>query len=195
MQPRCGACMQLTGSMNRRERNQALQANKLGAMWAVLDRAISGALEDYSPSSAAILLWLSYWPPMSVSELGKVLSLSQPACSRAIDRLAASGFVRKSHSGSRETLVEILAAGRIEAMRLQTQRLSTLSAMLSTLAKSEQAEFTNLLNKLLAGAVENRADARHICRFCDHGVCDGPFCPVGCRATQIEQSAQGDDRG
>lgn len=172
-----------------------MRANKLGAMWAVLDRVISGALEDYSPSSAAILLWLSYWPPMSVGELSKVLRFSQPACSRAIDRLVDSGFVRKSHSGSRETWVEILAAGRAQAQRLQSRRLSVFGTVLGTLTESEQAEFTNLLDKLLAGVVENRADARHICRFCDHGVCDGPLCPVGCRATQIEGSAQGDGCG
>lgn len=182
--------MQLTNPMTKREQNPALLANKLGAMWAALDQAIVGALEDYSPSSAAILLWLSYWPPMSVSELGKVLNLSQPACSRAIDRLADRGFVRKSDSGSRETWVEILAAGRAEAMRLQARRLSVFGGVLGTLTKSEQGEFSNLLDKLLAGVVASRDDARHICRFCDHGLCDGPLCPVGCRATQIEQSVR-----
>lgn len=176
--------------MTRRERNQALQANKLAAMWSALDQAIEAALDGYSPSSAAILLWLTYWPPMSVSELGKVLRLSQPACSRAIDRLVDAGLVRKSDSGSRETWVEILPAGRAEARRLQARRLSAFGGMLGALTKSEQAEFTNLLDKLLAGVITSRADARHICRFCDHGVCDGPLCPVGCRATQIEQTSR-----
>lgn len=181
--------------MSRNERDPALQANKLGVMWAVLDRALLGALEEYSLSSAAIVLWLSYGPPMSVGDLSKVLGLSQPACSRAVDRLADTGFVRKSHSGSRETWVEILAAGRAEAERLQARRLSVLGAVLSTLTKTERAQFATLLDKLLAGVVEDRAYARHVCRLCDHGVCDGPLCPVGCRATQMEESAQRDEGG
>jgi len=35
--------------------------------------------------------------------------------------------------------------------------------------------------------VDGRAYARHICRFCDHGICDGPRCPVGSAATELEQ--------
>lgn len=168
-------------------RAKALQANKLGALWAVIGRAMSGAVETHSESSVAILLWLYYWAPTGVVELGKVVGLSQPACSRAVDKLMAAGLVLKAPSGSRETWLELSSTGRTEAERLQAERLRACDRLLGNLSRQEREAMGTLLDKLLAASVESRAYARNVCRFCDHAVCDGPDCPVGCRATVIER--------
>ncbi|MBX3620906.1 MAG: winged helix-turn-helix transcriptional regulator [Rhizobacter sp.] len=183
--PRKGAAVPVTG-------RSALRANKLGALWAVLDRAMGGVVDEHSASSAAILLWLSHWSPVGVVELGRVVGLSQPACSRAIDKLAAAGLLRKTPGDdSREWRLVLSAAGRREADRLQQRRLAACAGLLDALSPAERVTMDALLDKLLAAPVTDRAYARHVCRFCDHGVCDGPLCPVGCRATAIERAAAG----
>ncbi len=147
---------------------------------------MSEAMEPHSESSAAILLWLYYWAPIGVVELGRVVGLSQPACSRAVGKLMEGGLLLKAPSGARETWLELSPEGRVEAERLQMARLRTCDHLLGALSRQERAVLSPLLDKLLAGPVANRAFARNVCRFCDHGVCDGRACPVGCRATEIE---------
>ncbi|WP_348756253.1 MarR family winged helix-turn-helix transcriptional regulator [uncultured Aquincola sp.] len=170
-------------------RVKALQANKLGALWAVVGRAMTGAMGVHSESSAAILLWLYHWAPTGVVELGRVVGLSQPACSRAVDKLTAAGLLLKAPSGARETWLELSPEGRAEAERLQSARLQACDRLLNALSRQERATMATLLDKMLAAPVESRAYARNVCRFCDHGMCDGPACPVGCRATEIEGEA------
>jgi hypothetical protein len=53
------------------------------------------------------------------------------------------------------------------------------------------ATMTTLLDKLLAAPVDSRAYVCNVCRFCDHGVCDGLAYAVGRRATEIEGGANG----
>ncbi|MDM0078587.1 MarR family winged helix-turn-helix transcriptional regulator [Variovorax sp. J2P1-59] len=174
-------------------RAKALQANKLGALWAVVGRAMTATMETHSESSAAILLWLYYWAPTGVVELGRVVGLSQPACSRAVDKLMAAGLLLKARSGARETWLDLSPAGRVEAERLQSARLHACDRLLGTLSRQERATMVGLLDKLLAAPVDSRAYARNVCRFCDHAICDGPACPVGCRATEIEGEVAADD--
>lgn len=170
-------------------RAKALQANKLGALWAVVGRVMTEAMDMHSESSTAILLWLYHWSPTGVVELGRVVGLSQPACSRAVDKLMAAGLLLKAPSGARETWLELSPEGREEAERLQSARLQACDQLLGALSRQERATMAALLDKLLAAPVDSRAYARNVCRFCDHTVCDGPACPVGCRATEIEGGA------
>lgn len=169
-------------------RLKALQANKLGALWAMVGRVMTEAMDTHSESSAAILLWLYHWAPTGVVELGRVVGLSQPACSRAVDKLTAAGLLLKAPSGAREIWLELSPVGRVEAERLQSARLQACDQLLGALSRPERATLVALLDKLLPAPVDSRLSARNICRFCDHAVCDGAACPVGCRATEIEDA-------
>lgn len=164
-----------------------LDANRLGALWSTLDALMAQAQDDYSPSSAAILLTLHYHAPLSVNALAAIVDLSQPACSRAVDRLLAAGLVEKERVRGMETGLGLSADGRAEARKLQQRRIGALGKLLDTLAPHEQEVFNGLVNKLLKAPVTGRAYARRVCRFCDHKTCDGADCPIGCAATALEQ--------
>ena len=167
----------------------ALDANRLGALWATLDRALSATLGDDSPSSAAILLWLHHWAPIGVVELARVVGLTQPACTRALDKLVGRGLVERTMLSGKEVRLSPTPRGRAQARRLLQRRQQACGALLQALSTDEQAQFARLASKLLQAPVTDRAYARTVCRFCDHAVCDGPACPIGCRATALEQAA------
>jgi DNA-binding MarR family transcriptional regulator len=165
----------------------ALDANRLGALWSTLDRALSATLADDSPSTAAILLWLLHWAPTGVVELARVVGLTQPACTRALDKLVERGLVDRTALSGKEVRLTLTARGRAQARALQQRRHAACGALLQALSAGEQAQFARLATKLLQAPVTDRAYARQVCRFCDHAVCDGPACPIGCRATALEE--------
>ncbi|MGH6948286.1 MAG: hypothetical protein ACREDZ_13225, partial [Kiloniellales bacterium] len=61
------------------------------------------------------------------------------------------------------------------------------SALAAPLAAGEARQLSSLLARLLAAATRSRAGARRLCRFCDHGICQGASCPVGSRARALEK--------
>lgn len=164
-----------------------LDANRLAALWSTLDRALSETFEDESPSTAAIVNWLHHWAPVGVVELARVVGLTQPACTRALDKLVERGLVKRQTLSGKEVRLALTESGHSHARFLQQRRLQACAALLSVLTDSEQRTFAELTNKLLQAPVSDRAYAKNVCRFCDHAVCDGPLCPIGCRATAIER--------
>jgi DNA-binding MarR family transcriptional regulator len=164
-----------------------LEANRLGALWSTLDRALTATLADDSPSTAAILLWLHHRAPTGVVELARVVGLTQPACTRALDKLVQRGLVERMALSGKEVRLSLSTRGRAQARQLQQRRQQACAALLQALSTAEQAQFARLADKLLQAPVTDRAYARNVCRFCDHAVCDGPACPIGCRATALER--------
>lgn len=165
---------------------RALAANRLGVLWTTLEEALAPAFGELSGASAALLLWLHYWAPAGVVELARVVGLSQPACSRAVDRLQRQGLLVRGPGAGKEVPLSLTPAGSALARRLQARRLQACDRLLAPLAPDEQATLLALVDKLVRAPVLDRAYARHVCRYCDHGTCDGPLCPVGCRASEIE---------
>jgi DNA-binding MarR family transcriptional regulator len=176
------------GSTRRNAGPSALDANRLGALWATLDRALSSAFEDDSPSAAAIVSWLYHWAPVGVVELARVVGLTQPACTRALDKLVARGLIERTTVSGKEVRLALTVPGRAHARQLQQRRLQACAVLLGALSPAEQKQFAALTDKVLQAPVADRAYARNVCRFCDHAVCDGPACPIGCRATAIERA-------
>ncbi|MES2936714.1 MAG: MarR family transcriptional regulator [Pseudomonadota bacterium] len=162
----------------------ALDANRLGALWSTLDQAMARAMEGPSASTAALLIWLQHWAPAGVVEVARVVGLSQPACTRALDRLAEQGLIERTPAG-KSVQIDLTAQGRALARQLQKRRLDACASLLGALSPPEQQQFAALADKLLQRPVDSREYARHVCRFCDHKVCDGPACPVGSRATEL----------
>jgi len=171
----------------------ALDANRLGVLWSTLDRALSATLGGDSSSTAAMLAWLQHWAPVGVVELARVVGLTQPACTRALDKLVERGLVERTMLSGKDVRLALTPRGRAEARQLQRRRQQACAALLQALSADEQAQFARLADKLLQAPVTDRAYARTVCRFCDHAVCDGPACPIGCRATALENAAAAGD--
>ena len=96
---------------------------------------------------------------------------------------------RRPSDDGRESRLALTPAGQALARSIQDRRLSGIAALTGGLSDAERQTLDHLLDRLLAAPVTDRAYARHVCRFCDHGLCDGPDCPVGCAATALEQQA------
>ena len=167
----------------------ALDANKFAVLWTTLDQALTPAFGALSEASAALLLWLHNWGPVGVMELARVAGLSQPACTRALDRLEAQGLVSRQRVEGKEVPLLLTPTGQTMARRMQAQRLQAADRLLAPLSATERQTLLTLVDKLVRAPVTDRAYAKHVCRYCDHRTCDGPLCPVGCRATELEGQA------
>lgn len=159
-------------------------ANLLGA----LAVAVADGLreEDLSPSAAAALLTIAQWQPMGTQELTGVLGLSQSATVRLVDELVFSGLVERLAKKGRAVPLALTPSGRRRARVLQERRLAVADRALAALTDDERGGLEKALPRLLAALTDSRASARHICRFCDHGLCRDGGCPVGAAATAID---------
>lgn len=161
-------------------------ANKLGALATLLADRLRDALDDLSPSAAAALLTLRYRGVMTTSELATITGIAQPTAVRIVDGLVRRGLLSRGGRSGRATPIELTPEGEQAADRAQAARLAAMQRLLDGLPDTERAGFETLLNHLLAAATSSRAGARTTCRLCDHGICNGPACPIGSRATAIE---------
>jgi DNA-binding MarR family transcriptional regulator len=165
-----------------------LLPNKLGAFAVLLADTLESACGVLSPSAASLLLTLYYTRKATATVLAKVAGITQPTAVRVLDGLVRQGFIeRKSHTG-RTTLLRVTRAGRERAVSLQAARLGAMEKILSGLNTQERATFERILDTMLVAATPSRAFARTVCRLCDHSACAGPLCPIGTRASEIEQT-------
>ena len=164
-------------------------ANKLGALGVLLSDAMESALDDLSESAAALLLTLHYRPDSTASELAEVAGIAQPTAVRVLDGLVRRGLIERQSTIGRIVPLRLTAAGRKRAEVLQTARLNTLDRLLAALPEQDRAAFERALDLMLAAATISRPFARTTCRLCDHVICDGPLCPIGTRATELERDA------
>ncbi|UUX49632.1 MarR family transcriptional regulator [Nisaea acidiphila] len=163
--------------------NTKLLANHLGALATALGDRVSARVPG-SESSRALLATLAHWEPVSATDLARIVGLSQPAATRALEKLRAEGLVDWPASG-RTRPVNLTPHGREIAAAQEQARYDVLSDAISALSDNEQEVLETALINMLARLTESPAAARHLCRFCDHGLCDGPACPVGTRARAL----------
>ena len=166
-----------------------LEENHLGALAILVEDRIGRAFADLSPSACAILLTLWHWQPLAVSEIAGIIGVSQPTATRVADGLVRADLVARGPKQGRRVCLTLTNKGRTRARRLATARERVLSSLLEALNDRDRDEFERLVSLLLGAATGSRAEARRICRFCDHAVCDGPKCPVGTKARAIEARA------
>ena len=164
-----------------------IRANKLGALGLLISDTMERVLGDVSPSAAALLLTVHHWPGITATELAAVAGVTQPTATRVLDGLERRGWLRRQARGGRTTPLRLTAAGQRQAKSLQAARLQALDRLLAPVPIPEQAAFERTLAKILAAATTSRAFARTTCRLCDHAVCDGPDCPIGTRANQLDR--------
>ncbi len=131
-------------------------------------------------SRDAALVHLQAWPGGSIEDLRRVLTISQPATVRAVDRLAADGLVeRRAGPDGRTRSLHLTPAGDAEATAVLARRGDALRAMLAGLDEDEQERLLPLLERLVATLADDRPGALTACRLCDRGACtSGPGCPL-----------------
>jgi hypothetical protein len=95
---------------------------------------------------------------------------------------------RPARDGRARALV-LTRAGEAVATRILAQRALFLAGLLAPLSAPERRQLEALLEKLLASAVDDRWQARHVCRLCDFAICADPACPVDAAAGDEEAVA------
>lgn len=171
--------------------NKSLLGNKLAVLSTILAERMEKGFGGLSSSSAAVILTLGHHAPMTATKLAAIVGVTQSACTRLIDKLAVDGLIDKQpKKDGREVKFVLSAQGQGVQQQLQAARLSTACDLLDILNPVEQRHLDRILSLLLAASVTDRTQARHLCRFCDHGICDGEACVVGKAATRIEQQEQ-----
>lgn len=163
-----------------------LSANKLGAFGVLLSDAMENALGDLSPSAAALLLTLHHRPDATATELAEIAGIAQPTAVRVLDGLVRRGFIERRARIGRTAPLNLTPPGLKRVLSLQSARLDAMNRLLSVLPEPDRAAFERMLNTVLAGAITSRSFARTTCRLCDHLLCDGPLCPIGTRAGELE---------
>lgn len=163
-----------------------LLASKLSALTVHLGDEAEARTFPNSASTAAALLTLLHRGRCAVSELASILRVAQPTATRLINKLEKAGLVRRLPAAGRSVPLALTGAGEAAARTLQDRRLAAFAEACAVLEENERAALDELLTKMLGARVRSRRHARQICRLCDHGVCDGPNCPVGCAASEIE---------
>lgn len=171
-----------------------LAANKLGALGVLVSDAMEDALDGMSPSAAALLLMLHYRPSMTMTRLAEVAGIAQPTAVRVLDGLARRGWLERKPRIGRTTPLGLTRAGKERARSLQAARLLAMDRILAALPRQERSAFERSLDAMLAAATTSRAFARTTCRLCDHAACDGPSCPIGTRATDLERAPADPER-
>ncbi|SFW68733.1 MarR family winged helix-turn-helix transcriptional regulator [Amycolatopsis australiensis] len=157
-------------------------ANLLGATVLTLsDRMTAAAAEaaGASLSGTAALVVLSEFPGLGGTELGHRIGLSQPACARMLDQLAARGLVERQARQGRAVAVVLTKDGRAAAKRALAARQEVLAGALR--AVPDRAALEPVLEQLLRRLHAEVRDGDLMCRLCDRPGCVAQrrSCPVG----------------
>ncbi len=158
--------------------------NLLGALSLGLTDRVTTALDTtlgIGGNAATSLLSIGTRPGESIDQLSHVLGLTHSATVRIVDRLAQRGWVRRDRGGNdgRTASLTLTSTGLAAFRRLLKARNKEVNQVTGVLGDRENATLRKLLAKMLASLPGDRAEARHICRTCEHGVCVGARCPVG----------------
>lgn len=165
-----------------------LLANKLGALGALIDQRTDHALNGLSPSAAAVLSTLRFNPQLTTTQVSRIVAVSQPTVVRLLDGLELRGLIQRGPQSGRSTPLALTDAGHAEVARLQQERLRAIATLLGPLDPDEVRQLETILDRVLAGATTSRAGARTTCRLCQHELCGPGICPIGNRATEIENT-------
>jgi MarR family transcriptional regulator, negative regulator of the multidrug operon emrRAB len=126
----------------------------------------------------------------SIGTLAKSLGLTHSAAVRLVDRLEASGLVKRGGAADgRAVSVTLTATGRKLGRDILSARERALGDVLEGLRPAERRALATACEKLLGSITASRADAQRICRLCDPDGC-GHYegrCPVTLAADRAEE--------
>jgi MarR family transcriptional regulator, negative regulator of the multidrug operon emrRAB len=179
--------------ISERDADLTRDANLLGSLsLAVADRmrlAAEAAAGRSGSGPAALASLTTHLDGAGIDALARSLGLTHSAAVRVVDRLEASGLVRRGRGADgRSVSVTLTATGRTKGREILAAREQALGEILEGLPPSEHRALAHACETLLGNLTATRADARRICRLCDPDAC-GHYegrCPVTLAADRAE---------
>ena len=154
--------------------------------------AVTAAAGGSASAAAALSALLHFLDRPSVDLLRQVLGLTSSGTVRLLDRLQASGYVRREPGqDGRSTAVVLTEPGRRAAENVTAARAAVLERAIAVLPERDRDRFAALAGQVLVGMMRGPGASRWICRLCDIGACRGADggCPVGNAASRRYQLA------
>jgi DNA-binding MarR family transcriptional regulator len=149
---------------------------------AVADRVreATQAASAQEGNGPAALVHLKAYPGGSLSDLERVIGLSQTGAGRLVDRLVDAGLVERSPGRDARThALSLTRSGSRTAARIVEQRRTAVAPVLDHLTPAERADLERLLARIVEGLAHDRPGALTVCRLCDRqACCSGPGCPL-----------------
>lgn len=168
--------------------------NVLGAFALALCDEMKGATAQaagHTGAGPAALVALSdLLAGRSVDDLRRAVGLTHSGGVRVVDRLVGDGLAeRRPGPDGRSVALRLTPAGRRLAGKVRDARQVSLQRVLDVLDEREQAALGDILDKLVAGVVDQRLEARGagatppggwLCRLCDPVACERAegICPA-----------------
>ena len=143
-------------------------------------RAATEAASAQEGSGPAALVHLKAYPGGSVSDLERVVGLSQTGAGRLVDRLVAAALVeRRPGRDARTQALALTRKGSRAAARILEQRATAVEPLLAHLTPAERDDLERLLGRIVEGLADDRPGALTVCRLCDReACCSGAGCPL-----------------
>jgi MarR family transcriptional regulator, negative regulator of the multidrug operon emrRAB len=158
--------------------NEENVANLLGALATMVTDGIVDAVArtpDMVGEQTALAL-LAKYSDCSIQELRDPLGLSHSGCVRLVDRLVASGYVkRRAAADGRAVALRLTRRGRAVAETTVDRRADVLLRLVGTLTGHERDALGKLAARLLDRGTPTPRAAGKTCRLCDYDACT--MCP------------------
>lgn len=176
-------------------------ANVLGAFALAVGDELEAATAEaagHSGAGPAALVALSdLLAGRSVDDLRRAVGLTHSGGVRVVDRLVGDGLAeRRPGPDGRSVALALTPAGRRLAGEVRDARRAALQRVLDVLDDREAAQLGDILDRLVAGVVGRRLEARRagavppggwLCRLCDPVACQRPEgrCPAAAAAARL----------
>ncbi len=163
--------------------NNDLVVNLLGALALGIADAQRRACQEAAGLEAAgpaALIAVQRYSDETVGFFDQILGLTSSGTVRLFDRLAHAGLIdRRPGADARTRTVSLTPTGQTAANAVRAARRSTIVEALTRLSNDEKRQLEPIAAKLLTTLASTRWEARHLCRLCDHPICDmAERCPV-----------------
>lgn len=162
--------------------------NFVGALAiAVGDRieSVGRSHAGFGGEAPAAIVQIGTTPGLTIQALSSMLSLTHSATTRLIAKLAAEGIVIKSAGhDAREIRLGLTCKGEAIKTGILKARQGEISTLVRVLPEEAQQALGHLLERMLAAAPSDEAEAMRICRLCDEQACPQDHCPITTEASR-----------
>jgi DNA-binding MarR family transcriptional regulator len=156
--------------------------NQLGALGVALGDTMDQAFDEacaVGDSAPAAVILIHENPDTRIETLARYLGLSHSGTVRLVDRLVGAGWAARETCDDKRAVVLVLTkAGAKVAERLIEGRRKSLTRALHGISPADRKVLERLVPQMLTNLVEDRAEADHVCRYCDTGACEREGCPL-----------------
>ena len=138
----------------------------------IMLRTLAGTSSDeITIAQFQALRHVSQHGPCTVGSLAEGLSVSQPAATMLIDRMARRGLVDRQtgKSDRRQAEVSLTRHARSLLDRIEAERAEHLSKILDMMSRSEREQFVELLERFVSAALRLECAVDEACLRCGIG--------------------------